>query len=61
MNPLSVYDFEENNSWEYNLLRKVRWDSTDKAKNDVLFYVKAWLDEIAKQEGYKLVKDENSF
>lgn len=61
MNPLSVYDFEENNSWEYNLLRKVRWGSPDAAKNDVCFYVKAWLDEIAKQEGYKLVKDENSF
>lgn len=48
----SLYNKEY--TWEYNLERVVRWDGD--AKSDVCFYVRHWLDKIAEEEGYMLVK-----
>ena len=56
INPLMAYEFNPNYSWEYNLIRLVRWNSPE-VKDDVCFYINAWLEDIAKQEGYKLVKE----
>jgi len=46
-------DFNQEQTWEYNLLKKVRW-GTDDEQDDVCFYVKKWLSKIAEQEGYTL-------
>jgi hypothetical protein len=48
--------FKHENTWEYNLRQVVRYDSEDN-HSDVCFYVREWLEIIAKQEGYKLVKE----
>ena len=48
--------FKHKNTWEYNLRQVVRYDSEDN-HSDVCFYVREWLEIIAKQEGYKLVKE----
>lgn len=56
MDPLKAYEFNPNYSWEYNLDQIVRWNNSDDVKDDVTFFVKVWLGEIAKQEGYELTK-----
>jgi hypothetical protein len=48
--------FKNKNTWEWNLMQVVRYDSEDN-HSDVCFYVREWLEIIAKQEGYKLVKE----
>lgn len=52
---LAQSEYNEDWTWEYNLQNQVRWDSDD-APDDMCFYVKAWLEKIADEEGYKLVK-----
>lgn len=47
--------FDEECTWEYNLQQQVRWDTED-APSDMCFYIKAWFEKIAEQEGYELVK-----
>lgn len=51
-----MYRFNPEYTWEYNLLQQVRWGEED-AKDDVCFYVKNWLEVIAKEEGYTLTKN----
>jgi len=51
-----MHRFNPKHTWEYNLLQQVRWDRED-AKDDVCFYVKNWLKEIAEEEGYTLTKN----
>ena len=48
-------NFNNNYSWEYNLLQNVRWGKED-AKEDVFFYVKKWIIKITKEEGYTITK-----
>lgn len=45
-------------TWEFNLKEKVRW-GTDDTHNDVCFYVKEWLEEIADEEGFILIKKDS--
>jgi len=52
----SVHRFNPEYTWEYNLLQQVRWE-TENTKDDVYFYVKNWLKEIAEEEGYTLTKN----
>ena len=54
--PSVMHRFNTKYTWEYNLLKQVRW-GTDDTKDDVCFYVKNWLDKIAKEEGYTLTKN----
>jgi hypothetical protein len=51
-----MHRFNPEYTWEYNLLQQVRWGEED-AKDDVCFYVKNWLEVIAKEEGYTLTKN----
>lgn len=52
---IALSKFDNEYSWEFNLDSVVRWGS-EEASDDVSFYVKHWLEKIADQEGYKLVK-----
>jgi hypothetical protein len=49
-------EYNDEYTWEYNLQQIIDWDSREESIDDMCFYVKAWLEKIADQEGYKLVK-----
>lgn len=51
-----MHRFNPEYTWEYNLLQQVRWKTED-AKDDVCFYIKNWLQKIAEEEGYTLIKN----
>ena len=51
-----IHRFNPEYTWEYNLLQQVRQETED-TKDDVCFYVKNWLKEIAEEEGYTLTKN----
>lgn len=55
LHKMALNKFNDENTWEYNLETTVRWD-TDDAASDVNFYVRHWLEKIANQEGFILVK-----
>jgi hypothetical protein len=49
--------YNPEDTWEYNLIRNIRWNSEDKI-DDMCFYIKKWLKQIAEEEGY-IIKKEN--
>ena len=55
LHEIVLSEFNDKDSWEYNLEQVVRWD-TEFVSSDVSFYVRHWIGKIANQEGFILVK-----